>query len=135
MKSIACVLILISVIHIELSGQWEIVNETNIDTTYYIELRDVCFIDRKKGFVLGGEFMLHHSWGKVFMTENGGQSWMEVLNTSDDQCPVFCHFTDNNNGYIGSYGVGWLVGEKGLIMKHRLRNMGKDTLRNHAAIK
>lgn len=63
---------------------------------------DVCFINRQKGFIIGGaEGGIHCGWqyGNGFMTNNGGKTW-EIVFGAFAICPYSCSFANNSNGYI-----------------------------------
>jgi photosystem II stability/assembly factor-like uncharacterized protein len=63
-------------------------------------LNDVCFINRNKGFVIGGMDMPHCRDGSTFLTNDGGKTWEVSCNF--DGAPVFCFLTNDSNGYINT---------------------------------
>jgi photosystem II stability/assembly factor-like uncharacterized protein len=63
-------------------------------------LADVCFINRNKGFVVGGVSETHRRVGIAFLTIDGGKTWR--LSCNFGMCAQFCYFTNDSNGYINT---------------------------------
>jgi photosystem II stability/assembly factor-like uncharacterized protein len=82
------------------------VDQGNSWTIFYFNkpFYDVCFINRDKGFFVGGNSEFHRPSGSVLKTYDGAKSW-NFMNLSWN-CPINCCFANNSNGFI-LYGYGY----------------------------
>jgi photosystem II stability/assembly factor-like uncharacterized protein len=71
-------------------------NWTFLDLTY--PFKDVYFINRDKGFVVGGNTEIHDPFGSVLKTYDRAKSWDFINNQR--RCPINCHFTNDSNGFL-----------------------------------
>jgi photosystem II stability/assembly factor-like uncharacterized protein len=93
---------------VDLSGQWEIVRDTvypkppgragpKVD-------KDVCFINRDKGFIISSVPFRHSRTGLVSMTNDGGITWNDVF-TVPGAVLRTCIFTGDLIGFVNGSGL------------------------------
>lgn len=85
------------IIHTSNGGVSWVLQSTPIN--YYIE--DIQFIDRNTGWAIANEFFFIGT--TILSTTNGGQNWDTTRFQDTTVVLSAVHFTDNQNGWLGSY--------------------------------
>ena len=70
----------------------------------YYPLKDVYFINRNKGFIIGNYIDGHFGTpveANVFMTDDKGLTWNMVL-SSGGQVPASCSFMNDTTGFLST---------------------------------
>jgi photosystem II stability/assembly factor-like uncharacterized protein len=70
-------------------------------------LYDVCFVDKNKGFVVGGDYSGHFTYGgNAYITHDGGKTWeskISYMPSGSLTIPSSCVFVNDSMGFVISF--------------------------------